>query len=525
MNDSNFDQHFRDRLSNHTTPVDTEAIWNGIQVGSPAHATEKSPVWKWFWPVLLLLLLVGLGTGWWLMHPVPSKVQKVAVFDESTTVASGESSSGKAQYPHNEAVDTGSESVGNVNGDISAEMLNNAAVANVEESKDNSPKTASSHRIDWPEEKSLGTAQLVAEKSATKNPVEIQVVSKEEESTAPSFSVIEKMEDQRTQRPNEGTKVAEVPGLDNSQNDLEDMSEIQMPLTTKEAIDNIIVGSGQEIDHVDENSAKTTSETQNDSLSATNVEMTAVVNEIEPTDKSELARSFFVRADLGGGLINKKLQSLHSDWDLHTTNRSNTEKPLEHMGGQLLFGYRLPIGVYAATGISFTQITERFHVNRDYSETEILENQVAEIHVGIDGDTTFVLTTAQVEHHFHQEVLNYNRYTMIDLPLILGYEWNRSKWHLAIEGGVQFNLSLRTHGHMVAPTDEIVELEASGMFRANLSVNYLANFRVGYALSPRCQLFLSPGIRIVSASMLQHDVQRQSYNLYGLQIGTRFWLK
>jgi hypothetical protein len=246
-----------------------------------------------------------------------------------------------------------------------------------------------------------------------------------------------------------------------------------------------------------------------------------VIQSIEP----EFSPSVFVRAGFGIGLINRKLQSLHSDWDIHTSNRVNTEKPMEHINGQLVFGYRLPSGFYGATGISFTQITERFHVDRNYDETEIIENHISEIHIDENGDSTLVYTNQQITHHFHQEVLTYNKYTLIDLPVIIGYDWKHKRFSFGLETGININLTLRSSGKMLTPTDEIVTLEESGMYRSKINLSYLANLNAAYAVNKRLAIFLSPGVHLIPNSLLKQNVQNHAYTLYSIRVGTRFWLR
>jgi hypothetical protein len=67
MNESNFDRHLREKLGRHQTPVDTDAIWSAVQAGMVSPPAEKSPVRLWFW-LILLLLLISFGTGWWFIN-------------------------------------------------------------------------------------------------------------------------------------------------------------------------------------------------------------------------------------------------------------------------------------------------------------------------------------------------------------------------------------------------------------------------------------------------------------------------
>lgn len=531
MNDSKFDQHFRDQLGNFRTPVDTDAIWTGVQSGMSGEASQSSPVRRWFWLLLLLLLIGGAGTAWWLL---PSQNEAVTLNDNSP-----ESTPESSAVPETELLSERRAVSRTEENEIKRENQNEAEQIQRESEDSEVAKVVEKNEIGQPEQTPVQkNQQKHSEKPTSKPEIEntatekkIEIIGSERESE-PRITVnpgSEKTVDRQpvnTEEKPESIAVVEADMTDAGEENKTENQFKEKPVPAKEKDLPEATKEENEVVEVSEND--TVQKTVVGAADSSEKPLPAIEN--SPTEnlaeqKPELSRSFFVRADFGVGLTSKKLQSLHSDWDTHTAMRSTTEKPMEHLEGQLLVGYRLPSGIYAASGISFTQITERFHVDRTYTETEIQEDQVSEILVDVNGDTTFVHVTHHVTHHFHQEVSVYNKYTLIDLPVIVGYEWNRNRWYLGLEAGLEFNLSLRTNGRMLAPTDEIVDLESSGMFRSNVSLSYLANLRVGYALSQRFEVFLTPGVRILPNSVLKQDVQHQTYNLYGIRLGTRIWLK
>lgn len=230
---------------------------------------------------------------------------------------------------------------------------------------------------------------------------------------------------------------------------------------------------------------------------------------------------FFLRQDLGMGLVKRQLQSHLSASEPYALARNRTEQPLESVHGQLLLGYQFPSGYYLLSGISITGINERFHLERNREEIETVPVLV-EVFVNQNGDSLFTYGSANLLHVHHEQYTHYNRYTMYEIPFIAGYTWQYRRWSLGLEAGAMLNVSLRTRGSMLSEEDLVVRLQESNLFKSRVNWSYLGQARVGYALSERLEWSLAPGVQIRPGSLLESSQLEQTYKLLYLHTGLTY---
>jgi hypothetical protein len=183
-----------------------------------------------------------------------------------------------------------------------------------------------------------------------------------------------------------------------------------------------------------------------------------------------------------------------------------------------------PRGFGIRVGLQYAQIGELFsHVDPDAIEEYIVNNYDPVDGSLISSDTTYVYGTAIKEIH--------NYYRMIDVPVMLGYEWEFDRVKVSAYGGMIANLWFGKKGQFFAPDQEqIVEFTDNSdqpylAFKDHLSAHVAGSFSLQYQFSPKTYLLLEPHFRIFPRGITREDyVLNQSYFVSGVAFGLRFKL-
>ncbi|MEM8909712.1 MAG: hypothetical protein AAGD05_17825, partial [Bacteroidota bacterium] len=181
------------------------------------------------------------------------------------------------------------------------------------------------------------------------------------------------------------------------------------------------------------------------------------------------------------------------------------------------------------SGLVYSQITEVFEFADEdaISVTTTIEYTIDPI----NGDTISrnEVTTVQPGQRVKT---TYNKYRMLDIPIILGYEWYFKKFSLDVNAGAYFNMLFRQKGDILAPGTEPEPVSISSKnsnaypaFRDRLGVSLYGSIGFNYNLNQDVQLLLEPNFRYQLKSITIEDYQLdQKYLNVGLLVGVRFRL-
>ena len=178
------------------------------------------------------------------------------------------------------------------------------------------------------------------------------------------------------------------------------------------------------------------------------------------------------------------------------------------------------------SGLMYSQINETFnYVDEDEQQTKVINVTVDTIVQGID--TIYIWDTLSVIVSGRREISQTNRYRMIDVPLIFGYEIIRPSYTMTINGGFIFNVLFKQKGMMLAPDLEPVEFSSDDQsmidaFRDNLGISLFGSVGFNYNLDRRTQLIMEPQFKYYLKSFT-HDQYpvKQNYVTFGLFFGIR----
>ena len=205
-------------------------------------------------------------------------------------------------------------------------------------------------------------------------------------------------------------------------------------------------------------------------------------------------------------------------------NRLNSETPLENIQVGLLAGVHHHTGFNVMAGLQYTRITERFENTVTVESVDSIEG-IIKLIVLPNGDTIPerglipVVTTTTTRKRY------YNRYNLIDVPFLLGYEKQINNLRLGLQAGVFANISLTTEGRIFDEESVLVDIgvEQNNVFKKNVGLSYYFSFSVGYEMASGITLHFAPYLHHYPGRFTSDDyLLTQKYSLLGIKAGVQY---
>ena len=199
-----------------------------------------------------------------------------------------------------------------------------------------------------------------------------------------------------------------------------------------------------------------------------------------------------------------------NDYAEYATRRNETEKAYYSFSSGIRLNYLTTNGLAIRTGLVYSQINEIFE--EQFLETRILTDPT-------NGDT---LGFSQ----FLNDVTTFNRYKMVDIPLMIGYELPMKRSTINVNAGIFVNVKATQKGNMLdveeTKRDFTTGTGEYDVFRKNIGVSYFMSLGAAYELSPRYQFFFEPHLRYYPGSFTTKEyVLNQKYITGGILLGIR----
>lgn len=242
---------------------------------------------------------------------------------------------------------------------------------------------------------------------------------------------------------------------------------------------------------------------------------------IEPTcgikpDGSKIKFTTSLDLFFSPDFANQMLEYKSDDFKEHAQLRRERERPYYSFNTGVRVNFLTEFGWAIRTGLVYTQINEIFETN--HTEVEAI----------VDGSGN------QIEILGIRSVNIRNKYKMIDIPIIFGYEASMKNFDLNVNGGVYLNLRSSQSGAFFSPIDDQVVYFTKGhpddydVFKNNIGLSIFMgvgfNFDLTNALnaSKRTQLMIEPHVRFYPKSFaLDNYILNQKYFSTGVMIGLR----
>ena len=243
---------------------------------------------------------------------------------------------------------------------------------------------------------------------------------------------------------------------------------------------------------------------------------------VQPTcglkpDGSKIKFTTSIDAFFSPDYANQILEYKSEDFRDHAQQRTDTEKPYYSFNTGVRVNFLTEFGWAIRTGLVYTQINE------------ILETQYTEIVTTFDANGNVIGTTEGT-----RDVNIRNKYKMIDIPVIFGYEVPMKKFDLNVNGGVYMNLMSSQSGAFFSPIEDRVVYFTEGhpddydIFKNNIGLSVFMGLGFNFDLTSafnankKTQLIVEPHARFYPKSFaLDNYILNQKYFSTGVMIGLR----
>jgi len=215
----------------------------------------------------------------------------------------------------------------------------------------------------------------------------------------------------------------------------------------------------------------------------------------------------FFSPDYAVQMLEYKLE----DFKHHAEMRNDSESPYYSFNTGIRVNFLTEFDWAIRTGIVYTQINDILKT----THKEIL------IQLNTAGDTlSYTEGTRDVNIR--------NRYKMVDIPVLIGYEVPMKKFTLNVNGGVYVNIKSKQSGAFFSPLEDKVVYFTEGhpdnydIFRNNVGLSMFFSLGFNFDLGEKTQLIVEPHTRFYPKSFtVKNYILNQKYLSTGVMIGLR----
>ena len=480
-----FENKIKDELSSHRSEVDVDALWSAIepQVDAINQSKRKKRIGI-IWFLLAGTLLLGSGAVFYFLNNSDVKNTTVVSDDiiNEKTDSSRELNENKNDELKTVASNTIEQKTSSINNSETKSELNKKTYKQADIK--NNPESSSEHKkADDQNKRPIANNEFINKSG--------QILSLENSSEAQPFE----------------TTVTDNKGSENTSNNRhsEPIQEIGMlkilPFKTKPFIPNVRIPALKNV------------------LTGNPTTPEPSVEKVPPSNKKDF--HFSVGVNGGISFSDRKLSAKDSLGNELLKVREPSEKQLEtsHMGLQLNMQHRS--GFEISGGFQYTRIVELYSYNKNLTTTDSIFG-ISYYAVNPNNDTIAVM--GMVPHATHTDIAKryYNRYTMLDIPVLIGFYKESYGWVYGAQVGVFTNISLKTKGRFLKSENEDEDIK--NLFKNNVGISYYVSLSGGYKIGNQMEINLSPYLRYFPENFAVEGYPvSQKYMLIGLDARVRYW--
>ncbi|MCB0608970.1 MAG: outer membrane beta-barrel protein [Lewinellaceae bacterium] len=232
---------------------------------------------------------------------------------------------------------------------------------------------------------------------------------------------------------------------------------------------------------------------------------------------------WFTEFTLAPTIAFRELNPVDPEFASYARGREETESSLFSFSAAGRISVVFPWGLSLRSGVQYTQINERFNYLSTNEQQTIITDIFGPNGQIIRTDTTYINSA-------HQYTTR-NQYHLVDIPVLVGYEFHTDNLTLAISGGPSFNMRLGKKGEFLSPVDQepisFNENQPNGYraFKDKVGIGWQGSLGLYYEMNSRLDLLFEPYFRLYPKSFtLDEYPVRQRYFMAGLGVGLRFTL-
>lgn len=245
---------------------------------------------------------------------------------------------------------------------------------------------------------------------------------------------------------------------------------------------------------------------------------------IDQSDEKKWAFSNGASFVYGRGL--RILSNQNSAPQNYVQTRKDSETTLDAIRAKIDFRLENRNGFYLQSGLEYEQINERFDFYREREVVEPVDDQLLAIFYAMDGSTSQLFGTKEVELTSWLRKKTFNRYSRIDVPILLGYHSTKKEKRLGwfVEGGISMNFWFKAKGEILDINDELLTFEdQTDLFKKRTGISLLGAAGLTYRITNKISLSASPEVKYNLNSITNSNQPlKQKYVNIGLGLGIRY---
>lgn len=489
MGKDHFERFFQEKLSNHRMPIDTEELWAGIE---PTLPPNKRPLAPWLLATTLLLLL-SVAALWWQGNR-EGQLQTSDLESISNTGASVAASSQEVKVTSDATPELGDTYENNPR--PSNEMLGNALADIVESPVQAETVWSKVHGAQKP------TTMAGNFENSTQQDNPSDQISSDNLSEVSTQIV-----------PNNVTTSAQELGISIRFSPKIATDEVvESPNKTEETF-------GLRTSHVVDYLSTQVHKTESASLLESRDILPGLNDCYDFTE-----RWWAWGLDVYGGMhyTHKALSSNgdNGELDNYIEARKDTESALEAFEFGVALNLMHRKGFVASVGFNYSQINEEFNYLRTRRET-MFDSVVVRINIDSTGQVDSIRDWRPVTIQYSEQVITYNSFRMIDIPVGLGYQFTSGKMVFEIQAGAMLNLAFIKEGEILSSGLDVMEIDDT-TFKTSVGLSGWLGVKALYPVSRRWSVYAEPIARfnVVPVTVDGYELT-QRYNRFGLRVGAR----
>lgn len=251
-------------------------------------------------------------------------------------------------------------------------------------------------------------------------------------------------------------------------------------------------------------------------------------NDIDFDEKKRYSKpKLNITVGLSGGLsyASRKLSQKNAAGIMLLQIRDNYESTLETSHYGFFIGAKhKPSNLGITIGLQHTNIAERY-ILKDVQVTTEMVNGIKVRRINLEGDTINIMgdvletTTRTIDKNI------YNSYRLLEIPVILSYDFPFQKMNLGIEAGILANLSLKTEG--IIPNallaDQDIDNSKNDLFKSKVGLGYHFGLSIRGLITPKIGWKVVPMLRAYPSDFAGASNElSQRYVLYGVNLGLAY---
>lgn len=243
---------------------------------------------------------------------------------------------------------------------------------------------------------------------------------------------------------------------------------------------------------------------------------------------SPIPPKIYLEAYFSPDYTHKYLESRSSDiMDKYKDERLDSEYPVISYSAGFRVSWMSGLAYGIKSGLEFAQINEQFDYtdpNSTISKTFITIDTIFHPNGSIEVYTDTSTITIKGETLYSI----YNRFTSLNIPVLLSYEWNFDHFFIALTAGVEMNLLFAQKGQMLDENLYAQEFTTGNInsyrpFKDNLSLSYVANIGLYYPINKNLDAIIEPHFKIDGSSITKNSYPlTQKFATGGLRLGLRY---